>query len=161
MVVKGEVADDVGETLPQGAALHATAHVTPLLDESLETVAVICAVPPASTVLAEEEAEIEIAGVEPPPHPASNKPKLANRRTRNLFMFTPGHKKFGWSHLGPIRDEYGNSWDVSSRTINCRISRAFPGASGRPSIAKLFTVVAVPCAPECPEVSDRQDVHRW
>lgn len=88
MVSKGDVVDDVGETEPQEDALHATAHVTPLLDESFATAAKICAVPPASRAEAEVEAETEMLCVELPLHPAS-KPETANRRTRNFFMFAP------------------------------------------------------------------------
>jgi len=40
----------VGETVPHGAGEHATVQVTPLLAGSLVTVAVNCAVAPASTV---------------------------------------------------------------------------------------------------------------
>jgi hypothetical protein len=87
VVVKGEEVEDVGETLPQGAALHVTAHVTPLLAESFVSVAVICAVLPATTVLVEDDAETTIAGF-PLLHPASN-PKPTNRRTRNFFMLPP------------------------------------------------------------------------
>jgi len=65
----------VGETVPHGVAGQVTVQVTPLFAESLETVAVICAVAPACTEvgLAMTETVIgrtvmEVAPV-PPPHP--------------------------------------------------------------------------------------------
>ena len=108
--MKGDVVDDVGETVPQEAVLQATAHVTPLLDESFAMVAVICAVLPASTVLAEEEAETEMARVEPPLHPTS-KPKLANTRT-NTFFTLASAERIARNLFGSLKLEI---YDAASR----------------------------------------------
>ncbi len=51
----------VGETVPHGAAEHATVQVTPLLAGSLVTVAVNCFVAPASTVAVDGVTETERA----------------------------------------------------------------------------------------------------
>jgi hypothetical protein len=52
----------VGETLPHDVAEHDTVHVTPLLLGSLPTVAVNCAVAPASTVAVAGTTDTVIAG---------------------------------------------------------------------------------------------------
>jgi hypothetical protein len=49
-VVATPLAVVAGETAPHSAAVHTTVQVTPLFAESLVTVAVNCAVPPACTV---------------------------------------------------------------------------------------------------------------
>lgn len=53
----------VGETVPQGAAEQDTLQVTPRFVELLPTVAVTCAVVPASTVVVAAEAETLRASV--------------------------------------------------------------------------------------------------
>lgn len=53
----------VGETVPRGAAEQDTLQVTPRFVESLPTVAVTCAVVPASTVVVAAEAETLLASV--------------------------------------------------------------------------------------------------
>jgi hypothetical protein len=70
-VVADPLAVAVGETVPHGDAEQVTVQVTPLFDESLVTVAVICAVAPACRVVTLAETEALIAEVElvPPPHP--------------------------------------------------------------------------------------------
>lgn len=64
---------DVGDTLPHGGAEHDTVQLTPLLAESLVTVAVNCAVAPTSTVAEVLESETLIGGGggadAPPPQP--------------------------------------------------------------------------------------------
>ncbi len=50
-MVAAPLAVALGETVPHGAAEHDAVQVTPPFGGSLETVAVNCAVPPASTVV--------------------------------------------------------------------------------------------------------------
>jgi hypothetical protein len=72
----------VGETVPHGVAGQVTVQVTPLLDESLLTRAVSCAVAPASTVVALAETETLTGGaLAPPPHP-----KFPTTRTAALSI---------------------------------------------------------------------------
>lgn len=63
----------VGETVPHAVAEQETVQLTPLLAESLRTVAVNCAVEPASTVAAVWERETLMRRgdvlAKPPPHP--------------------------------------------------------------------------------------------
>lgn len=56
------LAVEVGEIVPQGAGEQDTAQVTPLLLGSLPTVAVTCAVDPASTTPPEVATDTVIAG---------------------------------------------------------------------------------------------------
>jgi hypothetical protein len=79
-VVDAPLAVVTGDTVPHGAVGHDTDHLTPLLVESLLTLAVKFAVAPAWTVVAVWESDTLMGGggglEEPPPHPAR---KMAKR----------------------------------------------------------------------------------
>jgi hypothetical protein len=73
-VVDAPLAVVTGDTLPHGAEGHDTDHLTPLLVESLLTLAVKFAIAPASTVVAVWESDTLMGGggglEEPPPQAA-------------------------------------------------------------------------------------------
>ena len=72
-VVDAPLAVATGDTVPHGAVRHDTDHLTPLLVESLLTLAVKFAVAPACTMAEVWESETLMGGggglEEPPPHP--------------------------------------------------------------------------------------------
>jgi hypothetical protein len=84
-----------GETLPHDEALHETVHVTPLPDESLLTVAVKLACPPARTELTSAVTEtvigmvVGIAGELPPPQSTMliTEEITKSRRTKDAMDF--------------------------------------------------------------------------
>jgi len=87
----------VGETDPHGAAEHDTVQVTPLLAESLLTVAVTCADPPAGTVDGSSATETVTGDwfsltllLLLPPHPAMANVRTSASHTReeNVERFT-------------------------------------------------------------------------
>lgn len=91
---------EVGETLPHCETPHDTAQVTPLLDGSLFTVAVIETTPAACTVELSAETEIVIGATviagAPPPQPemvvAKASPK--SERAKDTVGFTCASAKF-------------------------------------------------------------------
>lgn len=83
----------VGETDPHDAAEHETLQLTPLLAESLATVAVNCIVPAACTVAVVVDRLIKIAFV-PLPQPETKVTK--NRENERSFFM-------GWTPFGDAR----------------------------------------------------------
>ncbi len=88
----------VEETRPHDDALHETVHVTPLPDESLLTVAVKLACPPAGTEVESPETETVIGGAviagELPPQPAiivnEANPRSARAKDAVRFICSSG-----------------------------------------------------------------------
>jgi hypothetical protein len=78
-----------GLTLPQATAEQVTLQVTPLLAESLATVAVICSVPPACTVLALDVTLTVIAGGPPALLQPETNPATTRVTSSSLFMDYP------------------------------------------------------------------------